>query len=175
MQSEHEEQYETFLFLHSILIFKRIEKPGGFYEKIITCYCFVMVAIFYCGESEGREWVSFESDDVYEYAYNEDSIAQTGKDTDEKCRVRWEGKDQETRQKIIDQREAKKELYQEYQGSKQLLEINCSKRTMDVLTSTDYKTNGDTIWSMTFSSRDPQSIPPESRIDKLAKIVCKKK
>ena len=26
---------------------------------------FVMVAIFYCGESEGREWVSFESDDVY--------------------------------------------------------------------------------------------------------------
>ena len=37
---------------------------------------FVMVAIFYCGESEGREWVSFESDDVYQYAYNEDSIAQ---------------------------------------------------------------------------------------------------
>jgi hypothetical protein len=63
----------------------------------------------------------------------------------------------------------------EYQGSKQLLEINCSKGTMDVFTSTDYKTNGDTIWSMTFSSRDPQSIPPESRIDKLAKIVCKKK
>jgi hypothetical protein len=63
----------------------------------------------------------------------------------------------------------------EYKGSKQLLEINCSKGTMDVLTSTDYKTNGDTIWTMTFSSRDPQSIPAESRIDKLAKIVCKKK
>ena len=135
---------------------------------------FVMVAIFYCGESEGREWVSFESDDVYQYAYNEDSIALSGKDM-VKVWVRWEGKDAETRQKIIDQREAKKELYQEYQGSKQLLEINCSKRVMDVLTSTDYKTNGDTIWSMTFSSRDPQSIPPESRVGNLAKIVCKKK
>jgi hypothetical protein len=63
----------------------------------------------------------------------------------------------------------------EYKGSKQLLEINCSKGAMDVLTSTDYKTNGDAIWSMTFSSRDLQPIPPESRIDKLAKIVCKKK
>jgi hypothetical protein len=49
---------------------------------------FVMVAIFYCGESEGREWVSFESDDVYQYAYNEDSIAQTGKDKVEVW-VRW--------------------------------------------------------------------------------------
>jgi hypothetical protein len=134
----------------------------------------VMVAIFYCGESEGREWVNFESDDVYQYAYNEDSIAQSGKDTI-KVWVRWEGKDAETRQKIIAQRDIKKELYQDYQGSKQLLEINCSKGTMDVLTSTDYKTNGDTIWTMTFSSRDPQSIPAESRIDKLAKIVCKKK
>jgi hypothetical protein len=63
----------------------------------------------------------------------------------------------------------------DYKSSKQLLEINYSKWTMDVLTSTDYKTNGDTIWSMTFSSRDPQSMPPESRIGKLAKIVCKKK
>jgi hypothetical protein len=63
----------------------------------------------------------------------------------------------------------------EYKGSKQLLEINCSKGAMNVLTLTDYKTNGDDIWSMTFSSHDLQPIPPESRIDKLAKIVCKKK
>lgn len=63
----------------------------------------------------------------------------------------------------------------EYKSLKQLLEINCSKGAMDILNSTDYKTNGDTIWSMTFSSRDPQPISPESRIDKFAKIVCKKK
>ena len=63
----------------------------------------------------------------------------------------------------------------EYKGLKQLLGINCSKGAIDFLTSTDYKTNGDAIWSVTFSSRDLQPIPPESRIGKLAKIVCKKK
>ena len=63
----------------------------------------------------------------------------------------------------------------EYKGSRRLLEINYSKAAMDVLTSMEYKTNGDAIWSMTFSSRDPQPIPPESRVGNLAKIVCKKK
>lgn len=124
--------------------------------------------------ADARDWANIESDDVYQYAYNEDSIAQSGKDT-VKVWVRWEGKDNETRKRIIDQRDTRKKLYQEYKGSKQLLEINCGQNTMDVITSTDYKTNGDTIWSMTSTSRYPQAIPPESRIGKLAKIVCKKK
>jgi hypothetical protein len=164
---------KPFFFSITSLYSIKLRNMEEFMKRLLPLL-FVMAAIFYCGESEGREWVSFESDDVYQYAYNEDSIAQSGKDT-VKVWVRWEGKDQETRQKIIAQREAKKELYQEYQGSKQLMEINCSKGTMDVLTSTDYKTNGDTIWSMTFSSRDPQPIPLESRIGRLANIVCKKK
>jgi hypothetical protein len=100
-------------------------------------------------------------------------MEKSGKDV-VKVWVRWEAKDEETRQKIVDQRDTKKELYQDYQGSKQLMEINCSKWSMDVLTSTDYKKNGDTIWSMTFSSRHPDAIPTDSMIDRVAKIVCKK-
>jgi hypothetical protein len=154
-----------------IYILSRIQEDR---MKNFTPLLIVIAVFLFCGLADAREWVNFESDDVYQYAYNEDSIASTGKDTI-KVWVRWEGKDAETTQKIIDQRDTRKELYKDYQGSKQLLEINCSKGTMDVLTSTDYKTNGDTIWTMTFSSRDPQAIPPESRIGKLAKIVCKKK
>lgn len=131
------------------------------------------VVVLLCGQAESKEWVNLISDDVYQYSYEKDSMEKSGKDL-VKVWVRWESKDEETRQKLVDQRDTKKELYQDYQGSKQLIEINCSKLSMDVLTSTDYKKNGDTIWSMTFSTRDPTPIPSDSKIDKLAKIVCKK-
>jgi hypothetical protein len=136
---------------------------------------FITAMVFsFCGVSGAREWVDFESDNLYKYAYNEGSIEQSAANT-VKVWLRVESKDEQTRQRAIAQRDTKKELYKDYQGSKQLMEINCSKRTMDVLTSTDYKTNGETIWSMTFSIRDPEPIPADSRMDKLAQIVCKKK
>ena len=134
---------------------------------------FLGVTVLFCSQAESGEWVNLIADDTHQYAYEKDSMEKSGKDL-VKVWVRWQPKDEETRQKIVDQRDTKKELYQDYQGSKQLIEINCSKLSMDVLTSTDYKKNGDTIWSMTFSSRDPTPIPSDSKIDKLAKIVCKK-
>ena len=93
------------------------------------------------GMADTRDRVNFKSDDVYQYSYNEDSIAQSGKNT-VKVWVRWEGIDEEMRKRIIDQRDTRKGFYLDCQCSKQLLEINCSKTTMDVVTSTVRKTKG---------------------------------
>ncbi|OPY73886.1 MAG: hypothetical protein A4E63_00898 [Syntrophorhabdus sp. PtaU1.Bin050] len=141
--------------------------------RTLSGVIFLVAALFCCGQAESRDWVNLISDNDYQYAYEKDSIVRPSKDI-VNVWVRRECKDEAARQRVIVNRKEDAVLYKDYQGSKQLIEINCIKGTMDILSSTDYKINGDTLWSMTFSIRDPDPIPPGSRIDSVAKIVCKK-
>lgn len=142
--------------------------------KILLSLVFITVSLLYSVSSQAAGWVNLGADDIYQYAFNEDSIVREGK-AKVKVLMRYESKDEATRQRILAQRETKKDLYKDYQGSKQLMEIDCSKWTLDVLSSEDYKNNGETIWSMTFSIRDPDPITEGSRMDSLAQTLCKKK
>jgi len=124
--------------------------------------------------SSAGEWVPFESDELYQYAYNENEILRSADKDTLRVWVRFEGRSEKIRQRLIARKETRKDLYKDYQGSKQLMEIDCAKRTMDVLSSVDYKVNGEALWSITFSMREAEPIPQGSRIDTLAGIVCKK-
>ncbi|OPX95151.1 MAG: hypothetical protein A4E58_02251 [Syntrophorhabdus sp. PtaB.Bin006] len=141
--------------------------------KALSGVIFLTAALFCCGQAESRDWANLMSDNDYQYAYEKDTIVRPSKDI-VNVWVRRECKDEAARQRIIANRKEDAVLYKDYQGSKQLIEINCIKGTMDILSSTDYTINGDTLWSMAYSIRDPDPIPPGSRIDSVAKIVCKK-
>ncbi|OPY81232.1 MAG: hypothetical protein A4E65_01178 [Syntrophorhabdus sp. PtaU1.Bin153] len=141
--------------------------------RLLSGVALLTAILLSVGQAESKEWVNLMSDSDYQYAYEKDSIVHPGKDV-VNVWVRRECKDEAARQRVVAGRKEDPVLYKDYRGSKQLIEINCVKRTMDVLSSADYKSNGDTLWSMTFSIRNPDQIPPGSRIDNVADIVCGK-
>jgi hypothetical protein len=116
-------------------------------------------------------WVTFMSDDNSNYAYVIEKVSPDS--TVIQVWAKAEARDEDARRRLAGSYSA--DRYKDFLGTKNLIEINCKIRTLDILSTVDYRVNGEPLNSVTFESRDAEPIPPGSRIDKLADIVCKEK